>query len=418
MKTRHLLIAGALSLFTVTAAYAAPSIYPTGTTILDPDNAYGGYVLINSGRNPDKYIINMNGDIVHSWKDVPGDRARLLPNGNLLTLNQADKKVVEYDWDGKVVWEYATNRGPHHDVQRLPNGNTLILCFEDVPVEKLEQVKNYTDKWYGEAKREGVLLKGDSIIEVTPDKKVVWEWNSSDHLDLNHFMPLRPAWDWTHGNTIQIMPENKWYDAGDKRFKPGNIIYNPRHFDAIHIIDKDSGEVVAKITTKEEKGFSNGHEPTMISKGLPGEGNILFFDNGALPRTMIHVGATHLYEIDPVTGETVWKFSNRGQAGWLLSATMGSIAKMPNGNIFVSEDNTGRTLQIKPKEKEGGEIVWEHMANFSGARSSLYDYDYCPQLKALPHPKMLRVSPVKNAQFKILPDEQRKGGIVTAPVQK
>ena len=156
----------------------------------------------------------------------------------------------------------------------------------------------------------------------------------------------------------------------------------------------------------------------MIAKGLAGECNVLFFDNGALPKTMVHVGATHLYEIDPTTNETVWKFSNRGKRGALFSQVMGSIAKLPNGNILVSEDAAGRTLQIKPAEKEGGEIVWEYQAPFTVARSSLYDYDYCPQLKAMPKPEMKRVSPFPLDSFKVLPDEERKDGNVTAVIAK
>ena len=417
MKLKSILFCSAF-LFTAFSAHAFPSIYPTGTTILDPDKAYGGYALMGSPMGTVKYIVNLNGEVVHSWQNAPGDRARLLPNGNLLTLVQWQKKVIEYDWDGNVVWEYTTNRGPHHDVHRLANGNTLILCFEDVPVEKLDQVKNYTDKWYGELKREGVLLKGDSIIEVTPDKQIAWEWNSSDHLDLNQFMPLVPLNDWTHGNTIQIIPENKWYDAGDKRFKPGNILYNPRHFDEIQVIDKESGNIVAKISTKEEKGFSNGHEPTMVPKGIAGEGNVLFFDNGLLPKTMRHAHSTYLYEIDPITNETVWKYSSRWKSGALFSSVAGSIAKLPNGNILVSEDNGGRTLQIKPSEKEGGEIVWEYQAQVNAARSSFYDYDYCPQLKAMPVPEVKRVSPLPLGEFKVLPDEERKDGNVTAIIAK
>ena len=31
-------------------------------------------------------------------------------------------------------------------------GNTLILTFENVPVEKLDKVKDYQDQWFGTVK--------------------------------------------------------------------------------------------------------------------------------------------------------------------------------------------------------------------------------------------------------------------------
>ena len=45
-------------------------------------------------------------------------------------------------------------------------------------------------------------------------------------------------------NSIAPIPENKWYDAGDKRFKPGNIIINPRNIDTIYIVDKETKKIV------------------------------------------------------------------------------------------------------------------------------------------------------------------------------
>ncbi len=429
----HTFIALAATLFlSAGSAQAAPLIYPTGVTQYDPSKAANGYMLIGGHWGPtnsadayayvkknekgnwvsipssERRLIDMNGNVVHVWKNAPGDRFRLLPDGNLLTLDQTGKRVVEYDWDGNVVWEYKTNLGPHHDVHRLPNGNTLILTFENVPVEKLDKVKDYQDQWFGTVKRRDTLLIGDSIIEVTPEKKIVWQWNSSDHLDLNLFNPMRPVSDWTHGNTISVLPENKWYDAGDKRFKPGNILYNPRHFDEVQLIDRESGDIVWTWKTKKLGGLTNAHEPNMIPKGRPGEGNILIFDNGLFPKTVAHAGKSVLHEFDPSSGEVVWSYvPNRVVR--LFSTVMSTVSKLPNGNVLTSEDSIGRTIQIRPDagHPEGGEIVWEYVHDGGLDRPSWYPYDYCPQMKTLPAPSEKKVSPVEPATWSILPDELR-----------
>ena len=66
----------------------------------------------------------------------------MLPSGNLLlrtrppedaggaeTIGGSSAAILELDWDSNVVWEYQ-NPYLHHDYERLPNGNTLVLLFE------------------------------------------------------------------------------------------------------------------------------------------------------------------------------------------------------------------------------------------------------------------------------------------------
>ena len=106
-----------------TAAIAYPTVYPTGTTIYDPDEAHGSYILISDhadrGNHPsaavrakseipdDIRLIDMNGNVVHAWTVAPyfNKRSRLLPNGNLLYAGP-DNTIIEYDWDSKVVWQH------------------------------------------------------------------------------------------------------------------------------------------------------------------------------------------------------------------------------------------------------------------------------------------------------------------------
>jgi hypothetical protein len=78
-----------------------------------------------------------------------------LPNGNILAAHEGEGAVREVDVTGNVVWEYTgvENAG---DAQRLANGNTLISC--------------------GTQKR---------VLEVTPDKKIAWQFTADDAPELN-----------------------------------------------------------------------------------------------------------------------------------------------------------------------------------------------------------------------------------------
>ncbi|QDV67456.1 Arylsulfotransferase (ASST) [Rosistilla carotiformis] len=91
---------------------------------------------------------------------------RRMENGNYLVAQEGDGKVCEYDHDGKIVWQYDVpmfgrqRRGGHgpeafgnsvFSALRLPNGNTLIGTGN-----------------------------GHSILEVTPEKEIVWKLAQND----------------------------------------------------------------------------------------------------------------------------------------------------------------------------------------------------------------------------------------------
>jgi hypothetical protein len=65
----------------------------------------------------------------------------ILPNGNVLIAQQAPmNKVVEYDPEGKIVWECDAVMNPIA-AARSPNGNTLIVS-QQWPNKLVEVDKN------------------------------------------------------------------------------------------------------------------------------------------------------------------------------------------------------------------------------------------------------------------------------------
>jgi hypothetical protein len=428
-----------VGLFLCGITFGYPTIYPTGTTIYDPEKAYSSYILVPEGyvnmnhperkdrekldssadrfewaykakRSTEMRLIDMNGNTVHKWNVVPNydARARLTKDGHLVLIDEEiNAEILEYDWDGNIVFRFKPPKGylPHNDIQVLPNGNIMFLCDEHVPEEYLKGVKDVDTPWWGTIKRKGVKMLGEAIFEVTPKGEIVWEWHAHQHLDINKFSPLTPRHDWPHANAIFSVPENKWYDAGDKRFKPGNIIFNPRNLDTIYIVDKDTKQVVWEYTHHYQGGMAHCHESQMIEKGLQGAGNIIFFDNGLFPKHRDHSGQTIILEINPVTKDIVWKYETLGYSNIkFFSKTKGSMNRLPNGNTFISEDNTGRLFQVNAE----GDIVWEYVNRTDTSRAAPYAYDYCPQLKAMPRPKELKVTPPNNLEWHLKPDALRQ----------
>ena len=78
--------AGLFTFSALTPAAFAQTVFPTGTTIYDPTQAYSSYILISDhnavgnhasarvrgrgrGRSPgDIRLIDMNGNVVHTWQ--------------------------------------------------------------------------------------------------------------------------------------------------------------------------------------------------------------------------------------------------------------------------------------------------------------------------------------------------------------
>jgi Arylsulfotransferase (ASST) len=403
--------------------FTYPTVYPTGTTIYKPDKSYSSYILVSDhaslGNHPsakiraksvapdDVRLIDMNGNVVHKWTVVPyfNKRSRLLANGNLVYVGP-DKTLYEYNWEGQLIWSHK-GIDSVNDMRVLDNNNRLLISHEPLPEEFQKQVKDVEIAPWWEPRKRGSEEKqhGADIYEINMEGEIVWEWHAYNHLDLNLFSPATPLGDWLHVNSIAPLPENKWYDGGDTRFKPGNILLNARNIDTMYIIDKETKKIVWEGTHTYKGGMAHSHEPEMIEKGLPGAGNILLFDNGLFPRFRTHSGQTFIMEINPVSHDVVWKYETEGYANLkFFSKTMGTQKRLPNGNTFIAEDNTGRLFQVSPD----GEVVWEFVNRGGTTRPSPVPYDFTPQLRALEKPTEYSVTPPNNLEWHIEPDVFRK----------
>lgn len=332
----------------------------SGVTIHQPDRCHRGYILYSSRHTEAAHLIDMNGQEVHAWSYPQGQTwhyAEMLPNGHLLAIikeleGQFPGMILELDWDSKLVWK--ADVPAHHDFDRLPNGNTLVVCREYVADETL---------------RPGDL-KSDYLIEITPEGEVVWEWHAHEHVgEIGELVPVKLPLqhrDWAHTNTVEALPPNP---AGqdDPRFKPGNVLFSARNIDTIGVIEKNTGQVVWAWGPGV---LDRQHMPTMLASG-----HILVYDNGTGRRY------TRILEMDPLTGEIVWEYKADPPDSF-FSPTRGSNQRLPNGNTLIAESDNGRLFQVTPE----GEAVWEFLnpdLTGRGRRQPLYRaITYSPELVA------------------------------------
>ena len=442
-----------------------PSVFPTGTTIYNPEKCFNGYTLMPI-KKIGAVLIDMNGKVVKVWKNFQGFPNKLLPGGYVMgSLGVRDgafsyqdqTDLTQLDWDGNVVWkfdhkDYIEDEGheprwmarQHHDYQREGNpvgyyvpgmecktdsGNTLILCHSDL------YNKRISDK----------RLLDDTIIEVDWEGNIVWKWTVSEHFNElgfsqaaknvlfrnpnQHFTQTGEMSDWMHINSMSTLGPNKWYDQGDERFHPDNIIWDARESNIMAIISKETGKIVWKIgpdftESKELRKIGQiigQHHCHMIPKGLPGEGNILIFDNGGwagygIPDRMSVDGTkvdirdhSRVLEIDPTTLKLEWSFKGSDLKEGMMSIVenttfysqlISAAQRLPNGNTLITEGCFCRLFEVTPEK----EIVWEYRAPFDEVshpmiyRAYRYPYSYVPQLE---EPTEVPVERINNMTFRM-----------------
>jgi len=192
----------------------------------------GRTVIAESGRS--RIIeVDRDGDVLHEVelaleRSDPHHDPRLvrkLASGNYLVCHEAIGRVREYAPDGEVVWDYEVplfgreRRGGHgldafgnacFAALRLESGNTLISTGN-----------------------------GHSVIEVTPDKEVVWKLDSDDLPGIGlawiTTLEVLPSGNIVLGNCPQLIEVDRdrrvvWTFHDFERF--GNALTNSQILDA------------------------------------------------------------------------------------------------------------------------------------------------------------------------------------------
>jgi len=442
-----------------------PTVFPTGVTLYLPDLAWSGYTLLQAAE-VGALLIDPLGREVQLWKGLQGCPNKLLPGGQVFGSRgqrapqvavQDQIDLVQVDWDGNVVWKFdhleeVSDPGQprrwvarqHHDFQRegnpvgyyvpgqdplIESGKTLILVHQDISNPAI------SDK----------LLLDDRIIEVDWNGDIIWSWSPNEHFEelgfdeaakavLQRDPNIRPSGegigDWLHINSVSWVGPNKWYDDGDERFHPDNIIWDAREANIIAITSRTTGKIVWKIGprydgTEAEKqlGWIIGqHHAHIIPKGLPGAGNLLVFDNGGWagygepnpgsPSGKLNAlrDYSRVLEIDPLTLKIVWQYTPK-EAGFVqpldssrfYSPFISSAQRLPNGNTLITEGSDGRVIEVT----DDHQLVWEYISPYWGSghlslnlvyRAYRYPYSWVPQL---PKPVETPIIPLDKTTFRV-----------------
>ncbi len=378
-----------------------------------------GHVLFAPLQDTNTHLLDNSGNVLHSWPstDRPGNAVYLMDNGDLLrTLNLgvlsiggAGGGIERRNFDGDLLWQWDYSTGgvlAHHDVERMPNGNLLMIAWEDKT--RAEAIAAGRNPSY----LSGPTFRPDHIIEIEPSVSsgatIVWEWHLWDHViqdydsskpnygvvadhpelvNLNYPAVAANQGDWAHVNSVayhpvldQIVMSSHNHDeiwvidhstttaeaaghTGGNSGKGGDLLYrwgNPACYDAGVATD--------------QKLFGQ-HDAQWIPADRPGAGNLLIYNNGmgrpagaysTIEEITPPVDASGNYTLTPGAAygpsATTWNYTATPPTSF-YSGHISGAERQANGNTLICEGSEGRLFEVD----SSGTTVWEHINDLPSA---------------------------------------------------
>ena len=382
-----------------------------GVIDFQPDLVEEGYTLVYPHNQPNVYLLDMCGEVVHTWTNAdtlrPGNVAYLQENGDIVLTYRPQifandpiwaggggATVERRTWDNEVLWSYTLNDSTgrlHHDIEVKPDGNVFAIAWEHFSAEEALA-----------AGRDSSLVPDDGlwsemILELAPDgsggANVVWDWHAWDHLvqdldstlnnfgvvsenprkiDINYGTPSNPPSDWLHINAIDFNPFF------------GHLLLSVPTFDELWIVDYnnfDAGQLIWRWGNPEAHGMGNAEDKQLyyqhdchwvydhVTLANPDFGKIAVFNNRVPGDNDAAFSSVHLlnpsytdydnnYATDSGTGTYLpsdfdWSYTAPDS---IYSSGLSSFQRLENGNSLICYGRWGDTREITPD----GELAWRY----------------------------------------------------------
>jgi hypothetical protein len=367
-------------------AHVENDAYPgsKGVTFHNDNLSFAGLNLLTSLEVGGAHLLNMEGEVLHSWHtcDSLGDRwlySEMDSEGNLIAL-VIGLGLVKMDWDSGILWISKASDNPylkgsrpgyHHDFEMTESGDIYVLAKElrQVDIGHMKPSKRIRRGRRLSRERE---ICDNSVVILSPDgipkRKVslydlVGEGMSSGiqayiaeyERKSREGGRIAVCSDIFHSNTVEELRRDIAVA------KKGDVLFCVRNLDFIGILSVETEDL---LWSWGPGILEYPHHPSVLENG-----NILVFDNGRRERAY-----SRILELDPDTDEIAWEYVGEPEESF-FAAVMGASQRLPNGNTLITESTTGRVFEVTQE----GEIAWQFL-NFEvsdrgtgkGKRATIY----------------------------------------------
>ena len=344
--------------------YVAGTDAPTsrsGVTLHERRAVAAGVNLMTSGHGPTALLIDMDGEVLHTWQadfgtlfpehpkaaegPVPNRNfwrvARLLPNGDLIGIWEL-YGLFKLDRDSNVIWAHQAKA--HHDLQITLDGRIHHLAAQRRELPEIPG-RMAIDDFVVERDAEGNEIDRFAISEALRAidwmdlRRVFWERNRIRGYGLTQ----RGRFDPFHTNSLQIL------SAGDAAalgapFQAGDALVSMAMLDTIAVIDPRT----RSVRWWQQGPFGMQHQPRLAPNG----GIVVFDNHHAREQSAVKV-------FDPRTHQVTWQYTG-SETEPFHTKRSGGAEFLSNGNLLVVETDRGRAFELTPEKK----IVWEYRSPF------------------------------------------------------
>ncbi len=354
----------------------------------DSTKADNGVTLLD--QHTYSILVDMNGKVLARF---PFGLTEVSSDGTIHANMEGN--VVKLDKDLDIFWKAAVI--PHHEITTDENGAVYLFSTD-------------THEFMG------LLVNFDVLKILSPEGKTIYEWHVFDHIEEvvsmisksaylstlpepyqpqkgareyiaqdpeQFFFYLKPAnlenpiFEFTHCNSIQVLPENE-VSKKIPAFKKGNLLLSFNPYSCYGILDTASGKIewagyLPERTTLHTplltpKGTILVYQNSTPSKGLwgnrEGDSVIAYLTQKISPKNPAREPEARNWvsvtEYDPLTNKKVWEYTATPKES-LIANMLGNAQRLPNGNTLVCTSNGkggSLILEITPAKK----IVWRYIS--------------------------------------------------------
>ncbi len=292
----------------------------------DADQALAGFTLYTSAEAPYAVLIDMDGNVAHSWQ-YPGShywaRVHLFENGDLLAITAAPSQLLFLDRDSELLWRAGGHI--HHDMAAMSNGSVWVPVRLPVTRPYLNSGEAVLDDYLVRLDSEGNAGLAISLLEAFERSELggerLVEWLPADEPDI------------FHTNSVQILTRD-----GRRQ-----LLLSIRTISTVAILDIVSREIVWALSGP----WHMQHEAQLV------DGNLILFDNLGLTKTDAPLDQSRVLELDFDSHEVVWSFTEPA----LFTKGAGAQQRLVNGNTLITDSEGGRIIEVSPE----GAVVWEYI---------------------------------------------------------
>ena len=240
---------------------------------------------------------------------------KIQKNGMITWALSDDTGFPAFDQNFNYLKTYLTTNGystDSHDLKVLPDGTYFMIGYRLNPVD-LSQ--------YYSAGGTDVEVRETVIQEFTPAGELIFQWRAWDNYNLGD---LNGNADFPHMNGLDIDED-------------GNILVSARHLSEVTKIDRNSGDVIWRLS---------GPHPSFRFVGDPfngtsfqhnisalGKDHYMVFDNGDGHTPTVSRAVEYQLDLTNLTATMVWQFRDQPDK---YAFYLGSAQRLPTGNTLIN----------------------------------------------------------------------------------